>query len=289
MSMPVVDAHAGEHEGEVFARGVAARAGRVRAAADAGEGGVEAGDAGLERGVDVGEGEAAGVVEVAAPEAVAGDPARFFEQLAHRGRAGVADGVGDADAVGAGIEQALHAAQHLALRDLALDRAAEGGADAAFKQRLRAGGVAGGADPAELGDHFVGRLAQVGEAVRMARRQRHEQQVGLGGDGALGALEVGHQHRDHEARAGSSRRPSARRCRRAAAGDAPGRTSRPRSRAGRPPRRRGSIRSCARSAAPSGCSAGRREGRLRGPRPEGELLHVLSPNRTGLCREWSAL
>jgi hypothetical protein len=41
----------------------------VRAAADAGQAGVEAVDAGRERGVDVGEREAARVVEVAAAEA----------------------------------------------------------------------------------------------------------------------------------------------------------------------------------------------------------------------------
>ena len=126
--------------------------------------------------------------------------ARLLEQVAHRARVGIADGVGDADAVGAGVEQRLHAAQHLGGLDLALDRAAERGADAAFEQRLRAGRVARGADPAELGDHFVGRLAQVGEAVRMARRERHQQQIGFGVDRPFRALQVRHQHRDQEVR-----------------------------------------------------------------------------------------
>ena len=69
-------------------------------------------------------------------------------------------------------------AQHLGRLDLALERAAEGGADAAFDQRLRARGIARGADAPDLGDHVVRRLAQVGQAVRVARGQRHEHQVG---------------------------------------------------------------------------------------------------------------
>ena len=110
--------------------------------------------------------------------------------------------------------------------------------------------VARGADAADLGDHFVGRLAQVGEAVRVARRQRHQHQVGAAVERALGALQVRHQHRDDEAGQRLRERDAARRCRRAAAAAAPERTSRPRSRAGRRRARRGSIRpSCARSAA----------------------------------------
>ena len=60
--------------------------------------------------------------------------------------------------------------------DPALDRAAEGGADADLDQAARAGGVARGADAADLGHHLVGRLAQVGQAVRVAGRQRQQHQ-----------------------------------------------------------------------------------------------------------------
>ena len=137
-------------------------------------------------------------MEVAAREALAGDGARLLEQVAHRARAGEADGVGDADAVDAGVEQRLQAAQHLARLHLALDRAAKRSADAAFDQRLRARRIARRAHAADLGDHFVGRLAQVGEAVRMACRKRHQHDVGAAVEGALRALEVRHQHRDDQ-------------------------------------------------------------------------------------------
>ena len=112
---------------------------------------------------------------------------------------GVADGVGDADAVGAGVEQRLHAAQDLGRFHFALQRAAEGGADAAFEQRFRSCGIARGADPREFGDHLVGCLAQVRQAVRVAGRERHQQHVDLAFDRALGAPKVGHEHRDDEA------------------------------------------------------------------------------------------
>ena len=159
----------------------------------------------------------------------------------------VTDRIGDADAIRARIEQRLHAAQHFGLIDAALDRAAERRADAAFDQRLRTGRVARGTDAGDFRDHFIGRLAQVREAMCMARGQRHEQQVGLRLDGALGALEIGHEHRDDEVQAASSHRRRVRRCRRVAAGGARGRTSRLRFRAGRRHRRRRSIRSCVRS------------------------------------------
>src|SRR5205085_9773398 len=108
----------------------------------------------------------------------------------YRARAGEADRVGDADAVDADVEQRLQAAQHLARLHFALNRAAECGADAAFDQRLRARRIAGSAHAADLGDHFVGRLAQVGEAVRTARRERHQHDVGAAVEGTLRTLEV---------------------------------------------------------------------------------------------------
>ena len=50
-------------------------------------------------------------------------------------------------------------------------------------------------DPRNLLDHLVGRLVQVGQAVRMTGRERQQHQVGLALDGTFGALEIGHQHR----------------------------------------------------------------------------------------------
>ena len=56
----------------------------------------------------------------------------------HLQRIGVADRVGEADAIGAGVEHRLHQAQHFGWLDAALDRAAERGADADLDQRARA-------------------------------------------------------------------------------------------------------------------------------------------------------
>ena len=65
---------------------------------------------------------------------------------------------------------------------------------------LRSCSIARGANLRHFGDHFVGRLAQVGEAVGVTGGQRHEQEVGAGLDRALRALEVRHQDRDEETR-----------------------------------------------------------------------------------------
>jgi len=107
----------------------------------------------------------------------------------------VADGICDAHAIRARIEQRLHAAQHIGLIDVALYRAAERSADAAFDQRLRTGRVARGADARHFGDDFIWRLAQVREAVFAARGERHEQQVSFAFDGAFGALQIRYEHR----------------------------------------------------------------------------------------------
>ncbi len=107
--MPVCDAHARKHVGDVFGRRVAAGARRMRAAADAGERSIEARNAHFHRRVDVRQREAPRVMEMAAPEAVARERPRLLEQVAHARRIGITDGVGDADAVRAGIQQRMRA------------------------------------------------------------------------------------------------------------------------------------------------------------------------------------
>jgi hypothetical protein len=49
-----------------------------------------------------------------------------------------------------------------------------------------------------ISSSLVGRLAQVGQAVRVAGRQRQQHRVGARVDCAFGALQVGHQHRDRQ-------------------------------------------------------------------------------------------
>jgi hypothetical protein len=81
-----------------------------------------------------------------------------------------------------------------------LDRAAERGAHADLDQGARPYRVACRADACDVGDDLVGCLAQVGEAVRMAGRERNQHEFGPAFDGALGAFEVGHQHRRFQPR-----------------------------------------------------------------------------------------
>ena len=66
-----------------------------------------------ERCVDVGQAQAARVVEVAAVELVAGHRQAQLEQLPHHRRVGVAHRVGQAHAVDAGVEHGLHQAHAL--------------------------------------------------------------------------------------------------------------------------------------------------------------------------------
>ena len=150
--------------------------------------------------------ESARVVEVSAPEPVAGDSKRLREQRAHGARIGVADGVGKTHAVGAGVEQRLQQAQHLRRVDAALQRATERRAHAALDQRLRAGRVARRADPRHFGDDLVRRPAEVGEAVRATRGQRNQHEIGATIERALGALEIRHENRREEAGQGPGMR-----------------------------------------------------------------------------------
>jgi hypothetical protein len=93
----------------------------------------------------------------------------------------------------------LHQAQHLVGFDAALDRAAERRAQANLDDAARAARVAQVAHARDLVHRVVGRLAQVGQAVRVARRQRQQHRVRARVDGAFGAFQVGHQHRHREA------------------------------------------------------------------------------------------
>jgi len=138
-------------------------------------------------------------MEVAAPEAVARNPQGLLEEAADGRRIGVAHGVGDAHAVGAGVQQALHHAKDLGRLHFALQRAAECGADAAFDQGPGTRGVPRGPDATQFGDGVIGGLAQVGLAVRLAGGDRQHHQVRTALDRAFGALEVRHQDRCEEA------------------------------------------------------------------------------------------
>ena len=260
----VADAHAAEQISDVLGRDIPARARRMGAAAEAAEACVESRDALLPRGEHIGEPQAARVVEMSAGEALAGDGKRLREQRFDLQRIGVAHRIGEPHALGAGRQRAGDKAQHFVRLDAALDRAAERGADPDFDHAVRTAVVAQIADPRDLVDHIVGRLAQIREAVRVARRQRKQHQVRPGLDRALGALEIRHQHGDRQSRQRLRERDDLRGVGKLGQEPSAGRTSRPRSRAARRRRRRAAIRASAPSASFAPDSAGRRAGRLRG-------------------------
>ena len=166
----------------------------MRAPADAGERCVEAANTDLQRRGHVRQRQPARVVEMAAPEAIPGDAQDLFEQLAHHARIGVSNRVGEAHAVSAGIQQRLHEAQNLGTIHVTLQGASERSADSSFDDSPRACGIAQRANTRDLGHYLVRRLAQVREAVRVTRGQRHDQQIGLTFDRALRAFEVRHQN-----------------------------------------------------------------------------------------------
>jgi hypothetical protein len=68
-----VDAHGFEHKDEIFSGHGAAGAGGVRTPPDAGKAGVEAGDADSQGRDDIGESEAAGIMEMGTVQLVARD------------------------------------------------------------------------------------------------------------------------------------------------------------------------------------------------------------------------
>ena len=109
-------------------------------------------------------------MKVRAGQPVAHQSAGLGKQALHAGRVGKAHGVGQAHAVGTGVEQSLHQAQHFALGHLALQGAAKRGAHTAFDQGGAACRIAGSADAGHLGNHLIRRLAQVGQAVGAAGR-----------------------------------------------------------------------------------------------------------------------
>lgn len=186
-------AHGLQHEGQVLRGRVPAGARRMRAAADAGQRGIEAAHTHLQRGQHVGQRQSACVVEVAAPDAVAGESHRLLEQATHRDRVRIAHRVGHAHAVGTGIEQGLHQPQHLGRLHPPLQRAAECRADTAFDECLAARGVTRCTDPPEFGHDLVRRLAQVGQTVRVTGRQRQDHQVGIARQRRFGSAKVRHE------------------------------------------------------------------------------------------------
>ena len=101
------EAHAFQHEHQVLGHHVAGGAGRVRAAAQTRQAGIEGADALLQPGQRVGDAEAAGVVQMQAVQRRADRLAGGAHHFLDLRRMGVADGVGQHDLVHAGIGEAL--------------------------------------------------------------------------------------------------------------------------------------------------------------------------------------
>src|SRR4051812_4870066 len=183
------DAHRLEHEHEVLGDHVAARPRRERAAAEAGHRAVEMAHAFLERRERVGEPQAARVVEVGALQLFSNGFPNFGEKALHLRRIGVADGIGERDAV-AELGERGGDAHHVVLGHRPLYGAAERGRYRALD--LDAGVCELGA-PAHFLDHLLGGHAHVGEAVLAARGTRERPLVRARLDRALEAFKVRRQ------------------------------------------------------------------------------------------------
>jgi hypothetical protein len=146
---------------QVLGRGVAHRARREGAAAEAAERRVEAAHALLQRRQGVGQRRAERVVQVQVAEPLRPDlRAHGPHQAPYLGGGGVAQRVGERDHVRAGLGQCGSEFDHVALRHRALQRAAEGSRDAALDARRR------GAERLRRGDHarHLGDLLGAGAA-----------------------------------------------------------------------------------------------------------------------------
>lgn len=193
-------AHGFEHEDEILGDDVARGARREGAAAEAGEGRVEGGDADIEAGDDVGEAEAARVVEVEAGEILGADGGvDGADECFDLGGVGVAGGVREADFMGAGGHEGFGEFDDLGLGDGAFEGAAEGGADAGFEMDLVGCCFAEGGDLVRLGEDLGVGAAEVLEAVGFRGGQRQGELVCAGGDGGGSALGVGDEDGDGEA------------------------------------------------------------------------------------------
>jgi hypothetical protein len=196
------DAHAGHQISQVFGGHIATGPGCMRAAANAGQARVKTGLARLQCGHDIGQPQAARVVEMTATQRVTRHTAGFGKQLAHLAWVGIAHGVGQAHAVHTQPQNSLEQAQNFVDLDTALNRAAERGAHSDFDADGGTPCPACRHDGPDLGHHVIRRFAQIGQAVRVAGRQRQQHPVGAAVHGTLGPLQVGHQHRHDQARQG---------------------------------------------------------------------------------------
>ena len=94
---------------------------------------------------------------------------RLLEQVADLGRIGVAHGVGETYAIRARVEHRVDKAKHFRGLDAALQRAAEGSADSDLDQAIRLRGVTRRPYSRDFKHDIVRRLAQIRDAVRLAR------------------------------------------------------------------------------------------------------------------------
>jgi hypothetical protein len=109
-------------------------------------------------------------MEMPAPDAVADATVRIREQAAHHRRIGIADGVGETDAIRARLHSGLEQPQHLCRLDAPLDRAAERRADADLDETRRSRGVAAARMRAMSATTSSGVLRRLARLWRVAGR-----------------------------------------------------------------------------------------------------------------------
>ena len=188
------DPHAVEHVSQILGHNVTARPRCMRASAEAADAGVELSDPHLKRYQAVRKPKPARVMEVHRVQPVAGYLHRRLEEFGNAHRVGMPYCVCKTNALDTDIERALDEAYDLAWVDESLDRATKGRADADLQASACASRVARSPDTPEFGDHLVGCLAHIGEAVRVTRRQREHHSIRLLDYRAFGTTQVGDEH-----------------------------------------------------------------------------------------------
>ena len=173
MSMPVSRPSDFKQERAVFGVDIAGSAGSERTAAEPGKRGIETANADVDRGGDVGNTEAAGIMKMRAQRHLAERPRRRREQPPHLRRVSIADRVGQHDLVGAGLRQRLGNRENARLGHRAFDRAAEGGRDRSRQSDItvRSARIAFRDDLPELIERLIGGTPHIGKIVLLARGQ----------------------------------------------------------------------------------------------------------------------
>ena len=183
--------HALQRVHHFFAAHIAGRSGRIGATAQTAQRRIELPRARIDRGQHVAQAHAARVMEMQREFQLRPALNRLRGELGDLGGIGHARGVAQRDALHTQIGKALHEAEHLRIRDLALHRATEHAGQRNIHRHLRL--LRQRDDLRERSKRLLAGHAQVGEVVRLADRHHQIELVRAGIDRPLCAAHIRHQ------------------------------------------------------------------------------------------------